>query len=266
MLFAIFALVKCDQINEGSQNVTSRGERIVYGLTAAPNQFSHHVLVIVNADLRSNGALINNLWVLVHANIARRFERHAYMYMGSNNRETMPVVRYSIQVVWPPTFDQATFRDAISLVRMNTPVQFSANLNPIALPSGQQRTNLYMNTVLRVSGFGEDKSGAEARELQFTDVISTSDANCRAMYGQIFPFNGFSPSIFCMRGYPNALQGLCGNDATAPLITREQNPVLVGFGLFLNRPLCSDKPTGYLRVGPYVDWINTWIGNSHGNY
>lgn len=59
------------------------------------------------------------------------------------------------------------------------------------------------------------------------------------------------------------VQGACANDNGGPLVIYEANfiPTIIGTQSFLAQAGCiSGQPVGYVRLGPFVQWISQNAG------
>lgn len=166
----------------------------------------------------------------------------------------MPVQRNAIQVSRLATYNPTTLKDDISLIKMDSAIPISSLVKPINLPARSQVSESYLNTVLTVSGFGLTNANVVSTDLQYTNVIGISNAECRNVYGSII-----SPSVLCTRGYPNRNQGSCQGDSGGPLITSAGSVIgVVSFGAA--QSCTAGFPQGFTRVGPYLGWINNVTG------
>lgn len=75
---------------------------------------------------------------------------------GSVNKTTMTVVRNVMKIVRSEAFNLTTLRDDISLLRLDLPVRFNSNVQPIELPTKSEANETYDESILTVSGFGKN--------------------------------------------------------------------------------------------------------------
>ena len=171
LFLAVLTCVRTEDTFERRLEVVEaqRDGRIVNGHLAAPNQFPHQALLIVNGNVQCGGSLISDLWILtaqqcvsgqvnsktcasnLHKHSIDDFlafrTRSARIYLGSTNR-AMPVVRNAVLPIWLHSSGD------IALVKLNQSVSFTTNVRPIGLPSRSQASANYANVILRSSGFG----------------------------------------------------------------------------------------------------------------
>lgn len=177
------------------------------------------------------------------------------MQLGSVNRNSMPIVRPAIQIYRLNTYDPSTLRDDISLLKLASPVLFSSNVHPIKLPTNSQASDLYLSSVLIVSGFGLTTENKTSTILQYTTVVGIANEECKETYG-----SSIRPSVLCTLGYPNRNQGSCQGDSGGPLIMENENSdsILVGIVSFGSKAGCAvGVPQGFTRIGSYLKWIKS---------
>lgn len=130
--------------------------------------------------------------------------RQVKVLLGSIDRYAMPVERDAVQVNRLNSYNPNTLKDDISLIKLGLAAPISSSIKPIALPTQSQASNSYANTVLVVSGFGLTTANQVSNDLQYTQAIGITTAQCQNVYGLMI-----TPSILCTRGYPNLSSGSC---------------------------------------------------------
>lgn len=170
----------------------------------------------------------------------------------------MPVQRSIVKIHKLDSYERLTFRDDITLLKLNSRVLFTTNVQPILLPTKSQASTLYLNTILVISGFGLTTSNTLLDELHYTSVIGISNDGCKSVYGSMI-----TQSTVCAVGYPNKNQNTCNGDLGGPVIIEGDNsrPVLVGIISFVPTNSClTGTPQGFTRVNSYLSWINDVTG------
>jgi secreted trypsin-like serine protease len=179
--------------------------------------------------------------------------------MGSNDPKNMSLV------VSIPTSNQNSFIHSkfnprtlvndIALIKLPEPVQVTDFIKPIAMQSSAES---FENVILTVSGYGLNEKNKLPSLLQFTDVIGISKETCKKT------FKGMATDlVLCVFGHPNKNMGSCNGDSGGPLITKTNEPILVGvvsFGLSIS--CTAGAPSGFTRVFPYLSWINDVINQN----
>lgn len=159
-----------------------------------------------------------------------------------------------MQINQPATYDPQTLKDDISLLKLNSPIEFSSNVRPIQLPSPSSASTTYLGTILVVSGFGLTTSNSVSSNLQYSRVVGISLGECRSIYGSMI-----SSNILCTRGYPNINSGSCSGDSGGGLVTQNLTNVvgIVSFGAA--QSCTAGFPQGFTKVAPYLSWIESVI-------
>uniref|UniRef100_A0A2H1VCC5 SFRICE_006521 n=1 Tax=Spodoptera frugiperda TaxID=7108 RepID=A0A2H1VCC5_SPOFR len=238
--------------------------RIVGGSFAALGQFPYQAGLLIHLPYGTSVAsaiLISNNRILTAAHNIND---------GVSNVPSVTVVLGAITLmddgvrqtindfVLHENYDISIFRSDIAIINLPSPVQFSSNLAPIALPSGSQLEEDFAGEVAIASGFGNNPSigGINANQpLSFVDLPVMSNSDCEQIYGSII-----QPGVVCTVGVAN--KNICGGDSGGPLaVERNGNPLLIGVVSFGPRFCGLQGPGGYSRVTHYIDWINELTSN-----
>lgn len=113
----------------------------------------------------------------------------------------MPIQKRAEKAMRLSSYNPLTLADDISLIKLESPIITSENIQPISLPSWSIFPT-YVTHMLRVSGFGMTMSNQIAPNLQFTDVVVISQKECKGYYG-----NMITNKMICTRGYPILYKG-----------------------------------------------------------
>lgn len=267
VIFVLVAVLRADELETVTENLevlqssNETASRIVNGQPAYDGQFPHQALVIIRtmqATMQCGGSLISPQWVLCAAHCIIG-ATSIQVFLGSVNRNSMPVTLNGIQINRPSTYNPQTLVDDISLIKLESPAQTNSNVRPVQLPSRSQASNTYTANVLTVSGFGLTTSNQIATTLQYTNVLGIANMDCRRTYGSII-----TASILCTRGFPNPNQGSCSGDSGGPLIIGQgTSAIVVGIVSFGAAQSCTQGyPQGFTRVGHYLDYIKSVTGIS----
>jgi Hint module/Trypsin len=114
------------------------------------------------------------------------------------------------------------------------------------------------NSDVTVIGYGSDAEGTSTyQNLHETNLIVYSDANCTAIYKDLYPNFTFNTESYLCAGTPAGGRGDCEGDGGGPLYDTNKVQVgLVSFGIGCARP---DLPSGYTRISNYQAWITEMI-------
>ncbi|KAH8291584.1 hypothetical protein KR018_001721, partial [Drosophila ironensis] len=137
--------------------------------------------------------------------------------------------------------EYGNFLNDIALLRLETPLIFSSNIQPIPLPS----TDTPVDADVIISGWGRLKTGGDLpRYLQYNTLKSISTEQCDELIG--FDFEG---ELCLIHPVDN---GACNGDSGGPAI---YNNEVVGIAGFVVGGCGSSYPDGYARVFYFKDWI-----------
>lgn len=106
-----------------------------------------------------------------------------------------------------------------------------------------------------VSGFGSTESSAQASQfLKFTFVRIISNSQCAQQYSRSI----IRDTTICSIGFQDDRRSICSGDSGSGLLVfKDRKWTLIGIASFTSNQGCgTNRPSGYLRVGPYLSWIN----------
>ncbi|CAL8093636.1 unnamed protein product [Orchesella dallaii] len=150
----------------------------------------------------------------------------------------------------------------IALIKLNTAIPFSKNIQPISLPDPvpleHSRPTIGKAIVAGWSGADIGQVSYEARIEAETVVDILDKKECRELY-RGFVLNGVALNTICTKPANNT----CVADSGAPLVARMRNcwelHGIMSWGLG-----CSHFPEVYTDVTRYVSWIRKHIHNPSG--
>lgn len=232
--------------------------KIINGELAVEGQFPHMVqLAISKRDSTKycGGSLLDTRWVLTAAHCVKDMIS-AKAYLGSIFWRTMLVKMKIVDASIHPLYKNINAHD-IALVRLEKPVNFSANIKPINLPARHEASTYeLMNSTLLVPGFGETKNGSQSNLfLRFVQMQAITNEECSNEWGW-----KFKDTFICTHGLSTVNSTTCNGDSGNGLITQEQNSLTV-FGIVsYGAPRCVGKPKVFTRVTSYLDYIHSVTG------
>lgn len=154
-----------------------------------------------------------------------------------------------------PQYNQNTNTNDIGLLRLPIQLPILVAIAPIRLTAQSQANLPFTNFTAIFSGFGRvSNTGPVSQGLRFTETRVLPLAQCV----QVFGANLANANTMCTLGREFDVQGACANDNGGPLVIYELNniPTLIGVQSFLVQGGCmAAQPAGYVRLGPFVQWI-----------
>nr|P85109.1 RecName: Full=Thrombin-like enzyme kangshuanmei; Short=SVTLE; AltName: Full=Fibrinogen-clotting enzyme; AltName: Full=Snake venom serine protease; Short=SVSP [Gloydius brevicaudus] len=200
------------------------------------------------------GTLINQEWVLTAAHCDRFF---MYIRLGMHNKNVnfddeqrrSPKEKYFFRC----SNNFTKWDKDIMLIRLDSPVNNSAHIAPLSLPSNPPS----VGSVCRVMGWGQTTSPQE----DLSDVPRCANINlfnftvCRAAY----PWLPATSRVLCAGDMEGGID-TCNRDSGGPLICNGQFQGIVSKG----QNLCAQprKPALYTKVFDHLDWIQSIIAGN----
>jgi secreted trypsin-like serine protease len=245
----------CFQQDAVSISTKLGGARIIGGSSARAGQFPFAAAIYKTTEhgrYFCGGALISNEWILTAGHCVEDGVRFS-VQLGSHTLATNDANRVVLTAntsVLHPDFDSMTLQNDVGLIKLNEPVQFSDYISTIFLPS----TDLQSDAAVTSIGWGQtdDFSPGPVDHLNYVDVVTMTDSDCKSFYG-----DQIGDNMFCVEGPYN--EGTCLGDLGAPLVRsvlNERHMEHVGISTFLSTNGCeSTDPSGYTKTWPYLSWI-----------
>ncbi|KPJ13054.1 Proteoglycan 4 [Papilio machaon] len=145
----------------------------------------------------------------------------------------------------------------IGLLKFNRVLQLTDRVQPVRLQSSFDANKDYSDVRLQASGWGRTWTSGESPEnLNWVYLRGVSNSFCRGLYGTIV-----IDSTICASGYNVTSQSTCTSGG--PLLVEDVDGQLtqIGISSFVSGTGChTDFPAGFIRTGPYHDWISEVTG------
>ncbi|XP_050344614.1 trypsin-4-like [Nymphalis io] len=203
------------------------------------------------------GSLISNTRVLTAA--------HCYtdgiltaqsitVVLGSNTIFTGGHRIATTDIAVHPNWTPSNAANDIAVIRIPS-AAFTTVIQPIALPSGGQLVNNFVDWNALASGYGLTRDGGSiptSQRLSSVNLSVITNAQCTAVYGTDF----VHASNICTSGEGG--RGTCQGDSGGPLaVNIAGRQVLIGVTSYGARAGCeAGFPAAFARVTSYVSWIN----------
>ncbi|XP_058450969.1 brachyurin-like isoform X2 [Malaya genurostris] len=246
-----------------AQEVAAKSHsRIVNGFPAEAGQFPYQVFlrgfVASGGALMCGGSLISNEWVLTAAHCITGVQRFEIV-MGTINTASPEVLGTSTSFIIHPQYNSNNLNNDIGLIRLDSPVTFSQNIQAVNLPSADRTGETFVDAIATVSGFGRtSNTGPVSPTKNWVNIRVISNAACQSVYGSAVVI----ASTVCGTGADAANQSTCQGDSGGPLTVQENGASLqIGVVSFVSSAGCtSGHPSGYVRTTHFRSWINEQTG------
>ena len=158
-----------------------------------------------------------------------------------------------------PSWNSATFNGDIALLQLTTPLTFSSNVQPIALPLTQDpATWPAAGTTAQISGWGSTSFGggySDALSAANVSILGGPNENTCGSYGSSFT----SFDKICAGNVGGGVD-TCQGDSGGPLVvSTAAGAVLAGLTSVGNDCALANFPGIYARITTFLPWINQYV-------
>jgi len=158
-----------------------------------------------------------------------------------------------------PNWNATSFRGDLALLQLATPLTFSANVQPIALPLTLDPTVWpAAGTTGQITGWGSTSFGGTSSDVLLganISVLSGPNDNTCGTYG-----NSFNNTDDICAGVVGGAIDTCQGDSGGPLVVNAATgPVLAGVTSIGNECALPNFPGIYTRITAFLPWINQYV-------
>jgi len=235
----------------------ARNGRIVNGTSTTAGAYPWTVGIQFVDKLYCGGSLITKDFVMTAAHCLKGISTsRVRLILGDHDRRRNSgnqVTRLIDRVFIHPNFVKKTFNNDIALIKMNRPVEYSAYIRPVCLPTENRSYNGKNTTVV---GWGKmSEGGRPADVLQEVVVPVITQRKCR--HETRYRKKEITNNMFCA-GYDKGVLDACQGDSGGPMVWRgEDHDAYRQIGIVSWGQGCarSGYPGVYTKIGKYLDWI-----------
>lgn len=181
-------------------------KKVVFGQLAKPGQFPFfgYSVIYLKTGKKSlcGSSLISSTFVITAAHCLQNVAAAQY-FLGSTDNTNFPVMRNGLQFVNHPSYNTPPFANDIALFSLQFPVENTATISTIKLPTRSSVSRSFEGVVMVATGFGLNENGKLPRNLAFTQVTGLSEKQCINELGKTY-----QSTMICGRGV--GLSSICG--------------------------------------------------------
>ncbi|XP_065206949.1 serine protease nudel-like [Planococcus citri] len=259
------------QIGKSRVHGKYRGERrsrIVGGGSAALGAWPWQAALYKEGEFQCGATLISNKWLLSAGHcfnnalhdywVARLGILRRSSTLPSPHEQIRPIRR----IIVHPNYADAGFVNDISLLEMNSEVQFTNFVRPICLPNPNRI--LLDGTLCTVIGWGQLMETGSVypdtlQEVQLP-VISPGECHKRTLFSPLYKI---TDGMLCA-GFDRGGRDACLGDSGGPLMCQDNGNAWHLYGITSNGNGCAraHRPGVYTKVVNYVNWIDNSVENT----
>ncbi|XP_053721675.1 chymotrypsin-like protease CTRL-1 [Synchiropus splendidus] len=207
--------------------------------------------------------VISNDWLLTAAHCILTTSPSAYtVYLGRQNQtgsNPNEVARNLSRVIVHPDYNNQTLDNDITLLKMETPVNFTNYIRPVCLASNS--SEFHNGTLGWSTGWGKLAANRPSPEwLQEVQIPVNGKKLCTCAYEFVGITNQIKDNMICA-GEEN--KGACQGDSGGPLQFKQNSSWIQAGVTSYGIPCALGIPEVYARVSFFQDWITSQVGGAN---
>jgi len=258
ILFSLLVGANCQQWNEaicGSRPLLPDNGRIVGGAEAIPGDWPWQVSLNNNGRHFCGGSLINNEWVVSAAHCFSGSTAGYTILLGVHDRilqEAWVVIRRFKNLINHPNWNAATLRGDISLIKMDSAVNYTEYIRPICMPNQTEHNDFHAGDRIHVTGWGSAQIGGALfiKKMQGSHIVLT-EARARTKYGA-----RFDAATQIAAGDNGDVAGPCQGDSGGPFTKMNDDGKWTSIGVVSWGIGCGNGGV-YSRTDRYLPWLSS---------
>jgi len=218
----------CGKRLDDFSGVKSQPTKVVGGIEATPKDWNWQIQLNSNGRFICGGSLVTRRFVITaaHCVSATATPTTYSVVLGHHSRsipESWAITRRVTATRNHQSYNSATYKNDISLLRLETPVTYTDEVGPVCLDDGSE--DFFNRRDAYVTGWGSTASGGSVvdklRQLQLPIV---NDTYCKtAQYG-----NSHDPATMVCAAEMGDGKDTCQGDSGGPLVAKRNIAFIQG--------------------------------------
>jgi len=240
------------------------GSRVIGGTTARQGAWPWQILMLFNGSPGCGGSIVNSRWIVTAAHcIYRKSARGIKIRVGEHNMRSREGTEVDIQaerIVQHPSYNPRTLDNDIALIKVNRPIMFNNNVQPVCLTPSEFRagSNCYITGWGKIRHPGNMHYILQQAQMPIADRNTCYRANLRAIGIRV------TKNMVCGGyGSRSRISG-CHGDSGGPFVCQSGGKWYLAGAVSHGSGTCSTSRNSYTvfaNVSGYNSWIKRYISN-----
>ncbi|CAG9827556.1 unnamed protein product [Diabrotica balteata] len=250
-LFALFIV----EGYSAALNKTKSALRIVGGQDALIQDYPYQVSILFYGKHGCGGSIINPNYILTAAHCTYDVTESVLAVRVNSSFRDEQGTLYEVEKIFVHDgFDDSTYDNDISILRLARPLSFGTGVSPISLATaGTQITDGLEAYATGWGRLGEHLPASHQLQVVMLPVISTETC------AEYYPSGWVTRRMFCAGYYEQGGKDTCEGDSGGPLVVSGIQIGVVSWGTICAAP---KRPGAFTKLPEFVDYINSIIYNN----